>query len=163
VTIYVCRDGKDIGSWPEEEFRELISSSQIVSDDLFFHEGMSDWALVSTYTPPDRKEPEGRSKTATAKAKHGWKSDSATEKQINYLASFGVTAPAGLTKGEASDLIERCLNDPKAVERQRELREIRCEEERRERASFPSFYMKADIANACRELEAIKAARAAFL
>lgn len=85
--------------------------------------------------------------------------DSATEKQISYLVSFGVTVPAGLTKGEASDLIDRCVNDPEAVARQQQLREIRYEEERRERASFPSFHLKADIASAACEVEAIKERR----
>ena len=107
MTFYVCRNGEVIGDWPEEEFRALVSTGQILPDDYFFHEGMTDWRLVSTYTLPDQKEPEGGSKTDTAKAKHDWRLDSATEKQINYLASFGVTAPAEISKGEASDLIER--------------------------------------------------------
>ena len=51
------------------------------------------------------------------------------------------------------------MNDPEALAKQRQLREIRYEEERRERASFPSFYLKADIASAAREVEAIKERR----
>jgi hypothetical protein len=156
VTIYVYRDGEEIRSWPEEEFCALISSGEIRPDDYFRFEGTSDWSLVSTYTPPHRHEAEGLSKTDTPKAKPDWRLDSATEKQINYLASFGVTPPAGLTKGEASDLIEQCTNDPEALERQRQLREIRYEEERRDRAGFPSFYLKADIIRASRNLEEIK-------
>ena len=136
----------------------LISSSEVRPDDYFRFEGTSDWSLVSTYTPPDRQE-QGRSKIDTAKAKHDWRLDSATEKQINYLASFGVTAPAGLTKGEASDLIERCTNDPEALARQAQLREARYEQDRRNRAAFPSFHLRADIASAARELEAIKERR----
>lgn len=159
MTFYVCRNGEVIGDWPEEEFRALVSTGQILPDDYFFHEGMTDWGLVSTYTLPDQKEPEGGSKTDTAKAKHDWRLDSATEKQINYLASFGVTAPAEISKGEASDLIERCVNDPQAVARQQQLREVRYEEARRDRASFPSFHLKADIASAVRELEELKESR----
>ena len=155
MTIYVYRDGEQIRSWPEEEFQALISSGEILPSDYFRPEGASEWSLVSTYTPSDRKEPKGRSKTDKAKAKHDWRLDSATEKQINYLASFGVTVSGGLTKGEASDLIDRCVNDPEAVARQQQLREIRYEEERCERASFPSFHLKADIASAAREVEAI--------
>ncbi len=156
MTIYVYRNGEQIRSWTEEEFRSLISSGEIRPDDYFRFEGTSEWSLVSTYTPPHRHEAEGLSKTDTAKAKPNWRLDSATEKQINYLASFGVTAPARLTKGEASDLIEQCTNDPEALERQRQLREIRYEEERRERAAFPSYYLKADIVRASRDLEEIK-------
>lgn len=159
MTIYVYRDGEEIRSWPEEEFCALISSGEILPDDHFRHEGTTEWSLVSTYTPSNRQESEPRPKSDTPSANHDWRSDPATEKQISYLASFGVTGPAGLSKGEASDLIERCLDDPEAVERQRQLREIRYEEERRERASFPSFYLKSDIAGAARELEAIKERR----
>jgi hypothetical protein len=156
VTVYVYRNGEKIRSWPEEEFRTLIASGEILPDDYFRHEGTSKWSLVSTYTPPDQQEAEGPVKTSSTKVHHDWRSGAATEKQINYLATFGVTPPAGLTKGQASDLIERCVNDPEAVARQRQLREIRYEEERRDRASFPSFYLKADIAGAAREVEAIK-------
>ena len=49
MTIYVCRGGQDIESWPEEEFRDRISRGQILPSDCFYHEGMSDWSLVSTY------------------------------------------------------------------------------------------------------------------
>jgi hypothetical protein len=159
VTIYVSRGGQDIGSWPEEEFQALISSGEILPGDYFRFEGTSDWSLVSTYTPPDRQKPEGRSKTDPAEAKHDWRSDSATEKQINYLASFGLTASAGLTKGEASDLIERCKNDPEALARQAQLWEAHYEQERRNRAALPSFYLRADIASAAREFEGIKERR----
>jgi hypothetical protein len=159
VIIYVYRNGEEIRSWPEEEFRALIASGEILPDDYFRHEGTSEWSLVSTYTSPDRQEDDGSPKTSPTKVPHDWRLGAATEKQINYLASFGVTSPAALTKGEASDLIERCVNDPEAVARQREEREIRYEEQRRERASFPSFHLKADIASAAREVEAIKERR----
>jgi len=159
VTIYVYRTGEEIRTCPEEEFRALISSGRIRPDDYFRFESSSEWSLVSTYTPPDRLEPEQRSRTDTTKPKHDWRLDSATEKQIHYLSSFGVTAPAGITKGEASDLIERCTNDLEALARQAQLRETRYEQERRNRAAFPSFYLRSDIASAAREVQATKERR----
>src|SRR5262249_53265346 len=46
-----------------------------------------------------------------------------------------------------------------ALARQGQIREARYEQETRDRATFPSFYLKADIASAARELEAIKERR----
>jgi hypothetical protein len=159
VTIYVYRNGEEIRSWPEEEFRALISSGEILPDDYFRHEGTTEWSLVSSYIPSNQQEADRLPKTPAAKVHHDWRLDPATEKQINYLASFGVAAPVGLTKGEASDLIDRCTNDPEALARQAQLRETRYEQEKRDRAAFPSSYLKADIASAARELDAIKERR----
>lgn len=156
MTIYVCREGQDIGSWPEAEFRDRISRGQILPSDYFYHEGMSDWSLVSTYNPSDQDESAKTAKATEAKPHHNWRLDAATEKQTNYLASFGVTAQPGLTKGEASDLIEQCTNDPEALARQNQIRQARYEEGTRERAAFPSYYLKADIVRASRDLEEIK-------
>jgi hypothetical protein len=156
VTIYVCRDGQEIGSWPEDEFRDRISRGEILPGDYFYHEGMSDWSLVSTYKPPDQDEAGKTAKATGAKPHRSWRLDPATEKQINYLASFGVTAQPGLTKGEASDLIEQCTNNPDALARQNQIRQARYEEGKRERDAFPSYYLKADIVRASRDLEEIK-------
>jgi hypothetical protein len=156
VTIYVCRDGQDIGSWPEDEFRDRISRGQILPSDYFYHEGMNNWSLVSTYNPSDQDESAKTAEATEPKPHHDWRLDCATEKQINYLASFGVAAQPGLTKGEASDLIEQCANDPEALARQNQIRQVRYEEETRERAAFPSYYLKADIVRASRDLEETK-------
>lgn len=40
----------------------------------------------------------------------GWRSDPATEPQINLLAQHGIRSPRGLTKGAASDQIEAIVN-----------------------------------------------------
>jgi len=117
---------------------------------------MSDWSLVSTYNPSDQDESAKTAKATEPKPHHDWRLDPATEKQINYLASFGVTAQPGPTKGEASDLIEQCTNDPEALARQNQIRQVRYEEGTRERAAFPSYYLKADIVRASRDLEEIK-------
>jgi hypothetical protein len=42
-----------------------------------------------------------------------WRDDPASEKQLEYLNKFGYTPSSALTKGQASDLIERFKNDPK--------------------------------------------------
>jgi hypothetical protein len=61
-------------------------------DDYFFHGGISDWSLVSTYIPSDERESDTFPKIRATRVRHDWRSDPATEKQINYLASFGVVA-----------------------------------------------------------------------
>ena len=49
MTIYVCRDGQDIGSWLEPEFRELILQGELLPTDYYYCQGMADWKLVSEY------------------------------------------------------------------------------------------------------------------
>jgi len=49
VTIYVCRDGQDIGSWSEPEFRELIVRGELLPTDYYYCQGMADWKLIRDY------------------------------------------------------------------------------------------------------------------
>src|SRR5256885_15972649 len=116
MRIYVCRNGEDIGDWEEEGFRNLVSRGEILPTDYYFHEGLSDWVLVSNFqTPSKPRQPETEPQKKSNESRD-WRSDPATEKQINYLASFGVATKPALTKGEASDLREHAQDDPTALE-----------------------------------------------
>ncbi len=46
-----------------------------------------------------------------------WRSDPASEKQIAALLKFGMTSPAGLTKGAASELLQEKFSSQRAVNR----------------------------------------------
>jgi hypothetical protein len=80
----------------------------------------------------------------------------ATERQLDYLNSFGITQPTGLTKAEASNMIKRSLDDPAARERQNRIRAVEFEKSQREREAFPSYYLKQDLVATERELSAQK-------
>ena len=82
--------------------------------------------------------------------------DPATENQKDYLRSFGITAKEGLTKGEASDLIDRAKNDPAALETRNRLQLAKHEEQRTREAEFPSYHLKQMIASAAKDLEEAK-------
>jgi hypothetical protein len=79
-----------------------------------------------------------------------------SENQKDYLESFGITVPEGLTKGEASDLIDRAKADPVALETQEKLRWAKYEEQRKIEAQYPSHHLKGMIASAVRDLETAK-------
>ena len=69
--IYVCRDGQDIGDWPEDQFQAKIFSGELFETDWFFYEGMTDWQRVREYRRPEigawrrgeEKTPNGLSRT----------------------------------------------------------------------------------------------------
>jgi hypothetical protein len=109
VIIYVCRDGQDIGNWPEEEFRERTFRGEIYADDYYFHEGMSDWKLVSEYraakkavrliTSPTTLDKSLRNTTQAAKAR--------TERVIvlDAPAMLGFVGGAILTLGVFAPIV----------------------------------------------------------
>jgi hypothetical protein len=90
-----------------------------------------------------------------------WRQDPATENQISFLRSFGIEAQPGLTKGEASDLLEKATKDPVALERQAELRATQYERQREEEIKFPSFYLRDMIESARQELDDAKGEKGA--
>lgn len=85
-----------------------------------------------------------------------WRKDPATEGQISFLRTFGIEPTSGLTKGDASDLLERATKDPAALERQAKLRFAQDERERDDEIKFPSFYLRSMIENARQELNEAK-------
>ncbi len=76
----------------------------------------------------------------------------ATQRQLEYLRSFSVTCSNSLTKKQASELIERCLDDPAARERQSQFRASEFDRVQRERQTFPSYCLKQDIIATERQL-----------
>src|SRR6266487_3410728 len=82
--------------------------------------------------------------------------DPATENQKDYLRSFGITAKEGLTKEEASELIDRAKDDPAALETRNRLQLAKYEEQRTREAEFPSYHLKQMIASAVKDLEEAK-------
>ncbi len=82
--------------------------------------------------------------------------DPATENQKDYLRSFGITAKEGLTKGEASELIDRAKDDRAALETQNRLQLAKYEEQRTREAEFPSYHLRQMIASAIKDLETTK-------
>jgi hypothetical protein len=90
-----------------------------------------------------------------------WRQDPATENQISYLRSFGIEPRAGITKGEASDLIEKATKDPVALDRQAQFRAAQYERQREEEIQFPSFYLRGMIESARQELHEAKGEKGA--
>lgn len=174
--IQIARNGDLIGEFTAEQLNEAVTRGNVLKEDFAWYEGLTDWITVGelliTLQPkldviPDQA-PKGQTKPKPvkstkqpkqkpeAKPKHDWRTDPASEKQLNYLASFGVTPKICITKGEASDLIDKCTTDPSALERQERIREAKFEEKRLERAMFPSYNLRIEMASASKDLERIK-------
>ena len=52
MTISISRDGLEIGEWPENEIREFYHEGRLVDTDLFWKEGMTEWAPLSQLIRP---------------------------------------------------------------------------------------------------------------
>jgi hypothetical protein len=172
--IHVSRNGQEIAQLDEE--KEILSGLRdgtLLMDDYYWCEGMSDWKNLSTLEI-------SKGALATAAQKDALKraglpfddlttkaqvsamfhttgpNDPATENQKEYLKSFGITPKEGLTKGEASDLIERAEDDPAACETRNRLQLANYEEQRTREAEFPSYHLKQMIASAAKDSEEAK-------
>ena len=44
--IHICRQGKQIGPFPEEQMRDMLNSGMISPNDLFWREGNADWQPI---------------------------------------------------------------------------------------------------------------------
>jgi predicted nucleic acid-binding Zn-ribbon protein len=167
--IFIWNGKNDLGPFTDEELMEKVKSGAVRPADYYFIEGMRDWERVA-HLPVCKKL------LATSRQKQmldemGVKYDEfltktdvsgilanqpATQRQLDYLKSFGVTPAASFTKAQASEMIERCVADPVAREQQAQIRAAEFERQRREREAFPSYYLKQDIVAAERELAGLK-------
>jgi hypothetical protein len=174
--IHVSRNGEEIAQFDEE--KEILSGLRdgtLLMDDCYWCEGMSDWKPLSTLEisrgvlattaqidalkraglPFDDFTTKAQVSALFSAGKTG-PNDPATENQKDYLRSFGITAKEGLTKGEASELIDRAKDDPAALETRNRLQLAKYEEQRTREAEFPSYHLKQMIASAVKDLEEAK-------
>jgi hypothetical protein len=169
--IFIWNGREDLGPFTVDGLVEKLEAGAVRPSDYYFEEGMTDWERV-------RALPLSKRFLATSKQKRMLdemrvrydefltKADvssilanqPATAKQLDYLKSFGVMPVAPLTKTQASEMIERCLADPAARERQIQFKAEEFERRQRERETYPSYYLKEDMLSAERELIALKRA-----
>lgn len=159
--IQIARNGVTIGYLDIDELPDALEQEVVLPTDHGWHQGLTEWRLLSELVSPVPAKAQSLPKPAGPNpAKRNWRDDPATEKQINFLKSFGVTAPAGLTKGEASDLINKCQNDPQALQIQENNRmaewEASMERERNERAQLGAYSFRRDVDKAASEIEAMQ-------
>lgn len=136
MNIHISRDGNEIGVFPQEDVIQYLTEGSLLHSDHAWHENLTEWVTLLDLFPPAEPEPI-------------WKADSATERQIEYIKSFDVCPDEGLTKGQASEMIERLKGDPAALRRQEEIRE----KEAKEKSFYESYYTKVDLVSQKEELE----------
>lgn len=163
--IQIARNGVTIGYLDLDELPDALEQAVVLPTDHGWHRGLTEWRLLSELVSPVPAKSQALPKPSGPNpAKRNWRDDPATEKQINFLKSFGVIASAGLTKGDASDLINKCQNDPQALQIQENSRmaewEASMERERNERAQLGAYSFRRDVDKAAAEIESMQKAEA---
>jgi WD40 repeat protein len=67
MKISISRSGQEIGEWPEGEIREFYREGRLVDTDLYWKQGMTEWAPLARLirppppfpTPPQKSSPTG--------------------------------------------------------------------------------------------------------
>jgi DNA-directed RNA polymerase subunit RPC12/RpoP len=116
---------------------------------------------ASPIPPPPVQQPAGSSikKASSAsqkKPRHNFRNDPATEAQKNVLKRIGIAIKEGLTKGEASELIDHAKAEPVDFETEEKIRKAKYEEQRRFQLQYPSYHLKELIAEAAKDLQETK-------
>lgn len=156
MTYQVSRDGEVLGHYDQEQIFAGLEQGEFLPTDYYWGEGMAEWQLITCLQVATASPQKSKKNPAPVKPRSDWRTDAATEKQITYLQSFGISPKTGLSKGEASDLIDKCQNDPAIQARQHALREQAMEQERKARGAFPSFSIRQDVEQRLGEIEKLK-------
>jgi hypothetical protein len=167
--IFIWNGQKDLGPFTREELIEQLKAGTVLPKDYYYEEGMSNWERVARLPccnkflatdaqkqMLDRMGVEYDEFLTKVDVSSIMENQPATERQLDYLRSFGVTPSASLTKERASKMIEHCLDDPAARERQSQFRAAEFEKTQREREALPSYYLKQDVIASERELSDLK-------
>lgn len=157
--IQIARYGEILGHVELTQIPDALAKGTVLVTDHYWAEGMPEWRLVDelTPTPQTNQDMVAQVQPTEEPIKPGnnerdWRSDPATAKQIDFLKSLGVAVTEPITKGEASELIDRYKDSPEAYAYQERKRE----EDRQRRSDFPSFHMKADIDKVSAEIARIE-------
>jgi hypothetical protein len=143
LRITVSRAGQTLGEYSLEELKAKLSAGTISPNDFGWHEALPAWMTVAeVFAGLGEQVPRIQPAKEQKPVYSDWRLDPATEKQLDYLRSFGVELKPGLTKGDASDLIDNTQNDPIAVARQEKFRATEYERKREEEIKFPSYFLR---------------------
>lgn len=161
--IQIARDGEILGHVELAQISDALTQGTVLVTDHYWAEGMPEWRLVEELAPTPQVNRDivaevqpAEEPIKPANDKRDWRSDPATAKQIDFLKSLGVDVTGPITKGEASELIDRYKDSPEAQAYQFAQWDKEQEAERLRRSDFPSFHMKADIDKVSAEITRIE-------
>lgn len=161
--MQIARNGEVLGQIEPSQILQAVSEGTVVPTDHYWIEGMENWELVQSLlsaTPEARNSGDGvQEEHQTAQpesSRSNWRQDPATTKQIAFLNMLGVNVLESLTKGEASDLIEKHKDTPESYAFQFEQRMKIEEAERLRRSDFPSYHMRVDIDKKLAEIDQLQ-------
>lgn len=161
MKISIARAGKTLGEYSLDSLKAELRAGTISPNDFAWHEALPAWMTVAeVFAGLGEQVPKIQPVKEQRPVYSDWRLDPATEKQLDYLRSFGVEPKRGLTKGDASDLIDKAQNDPVAVERQEKSRATEYERKREEEIKFPSYFLRRTIQTARDGLEDCKRQKA---
>ena len=154
MQIHISRDGSEIGVWHQDEALAKYRNGALLATDYAWHADLVEWVRLDGLFP---------NPTALT-VPPAVNSPPATEKQLKFIRSFDVDPPEGVTKKEASILLQALTNDPSAIARQQQKRDrnnrerqLAQEKEQVERESFPSYYCKLEALECRENLEGLEA------
>ena len=146
MKIHIARSGEVIGEFSIIELRVAVKSGMVSEQDFAWAEGWLEWRPVGGLSELVKAKEEKLLKVPNPP-------QAATEKQLAYIKTFGEEVKAGLTKAEASALLDKLTADPQAREKQQQLKEEEISQYNMDKEAYPSFYLKIDIDEAREELE----------
>lgn len=146
MKFQIARNGEEVGAFTLAELKKAIKAGTVLREDFAWTEGWAEWKPVGDVegipkakAPPAPKAPP--------------QPQPATEKQVKYIESFGEQVKPGLTKEDASAMLDRLTQDPKAKERQNQINAERFRMETLDREAHPSFYYRIEIESAQASLD----------
>jgi hypothetical protein len=123
--IFIWNGEKDLGPFRRDELVAELSAGNVRPSDYYFEEGMADWERVAQLPCCQRFLATGAQKLMLDRM--GVKYDEfltkddvssilenqpATDRQLALLRYLGLTAPVGVTKTIAAELIDQARHDP---------------------------------------------------
>jgi hypothetical protein len=128
MELQIARSGSIIGTLQSDDLAGAVAAGTVFTSDHGWHEGLSDWQLIGEMLqlpeqrvpldeiePPLEKELVASETKKRTRKKRDWRQDPATAEQIASLSSYGLATPAGITKGEAADIIGDCPATEKQI------------------------------------------------
>jgi len=155
TVISVGRDGQEIGDFDLAGIEEGLGSGYFLSTDLGWYDGLTEWLPLAdivqklTCPPPFTESPPPFPTAAPVDTPAYPLKGMATKSQLDYIKGLAGKASKGLTKKEASELIQKLLADPTTKERVQKQRE----REEKELEKHPSYFHGKEVAQAKAMLE----------
>ena len=117
--LVIIREGCPVWTGPSSLIRDTLKSGNLIDDDVVLFSASKPPMTLSDYL---KVHPCWETwDSVPAPWGSGWRHHRATTTQRSTIAGFGLAMPPALTKGQASDWIDKLFNSPEANEARRRI------------------------------------------